>query len=142
MMKFILSLVMCGVFLTVPKVSNATGCHNNAQRVVFNDNAYVQNVEYIVAVPHQKLVERVVFNDYDYQPVAVEKVVQYAYAPQVQKVVQVEKVQVHHDRQGVVERVAQNVRDRQAVRQAVRQNNRQKVKVRVVEKVVVNGYGY
>jgi hypothetical protein len=140
MMKSILSLLLCGVFLTVPKVGNATNCHNNlVERVIVND----YQPEYIIAVPNQKIVERVVFNS-NYYPVATERVIQVenVYAPQVERVVQVEKVQVHHNRQNLAQRVAQNVRDRQAVRQAVRQNNRQKVKVRVVEKVQVNGYGY
>lgn len=118
-MKTIFSLLLCGLFLTVPKLSYATGCHNNAivERVVVQP-------DYVIAVPNQKLVERVVFNDYDYQPVAVERVV--VRQNVVQPVQVVEKV---------VQRNVQRVQ-RVRVRQRV-----QKVQVnRNVQRVIVNGY--
>lgn len=124
MFKAILGFVLA---LGVAVPANATHCVDQVrQRVVFNDHYDVHNVEYIVAVPHAKLVERVVFNDYDYQPVAVEKIVVRENVRRVQPVRVVEKV------------VQRNVNVRKRVR--VRQN----VKVQRVQKVrverIVNGY--
>jgi len=72
MFKYVMSLILCCA-CCVPQSAKATDCHANLrERVVFNDD---YNVEYVYAVPHQKLVERVIINEYDYAPVAVERVV-------------------------------------------------------------------
>lgn len=70
-----MSLILCCA-CCVPQSAKATDCHR--QNVVFNDHVeyVVQDVDYVVAVPHTKVVERVIFNnEYDYEPVAVERVV-------------------------------------------------------------------
>lgn len=124
MFKFLMSLIAGGAMLTVPTVSGATHCENR-QNVVFNDHAdyVVQEVRYAVVAPHAKVVERVVFNDYDYQPVAVEKIVVRERQQVVKQVVQKQRQRVQQVRQRVKVRRAQNV---------------QKVIVR--EQVIINGH--
>lgn len=115
MFKYVMSLILCCA-CCVPQSAKATDCHANVrQEVVFNDD-YHANVEYVYAVPHQKVVERVVINEYDYAPVAVERIVE------VQKIVK------QHQRVNRVQKIVKNVR-----------GNRQNVKrVRIVERQEVH----